>query len=192
MGRVDDALLAYLFILEDVHQHKKPFHMVVNDFSKAYDSVPHWAMRLTYRYYRMPPPLIDLLMDLETGRFGSVITGYGKGRTIPLSCGLGQDDSPLAPLKWTLFVNSLLEWVNTAPDPYSIASPDGDTPISVVAFADDITYFSSTNTGYRIQVSRGNEFAVFFGLTLNYTQLQKIYLYIRQHVSVKKGISFHF
>ena len=55
-GRVDDALLAYLFILEDVHQHKHPFHMGVNDFSKAYDSVPHWAMRLTYRYYRMPPP----------------------------------------------------------------------------------------------------------------------------------------
>ena len=49
-GRVDDALLAYLFILEDVHQHKKPFHMGVNDFFKAYDSVPHWAMRLTYKY----------------------------------------------------------------------------------------------------------------------------------------------
>jgi hypothetical protein len=32
-GRVDDALFAYLFVLEDVHQHKKPFHMGVNDFS---------------------------------------------------------------------------------------------------------------------------------------------------------------
>ena len=49
IGRVDGALLAYLFILEDVHQHKKPFYMSVNDFSKAYDSVPHWAMRLTYQ-----------------------------------------------------------------------------------------------------------------------------------------------
>jgi hypothetical protein len=47
-GRVDDALLAYLFILEDVHQHKKPFHMGVNDFSKAYDSVPHWALGVGY------------------------------------------------------------------------------------------------------------------------------------------------
>jgi hypothetical protein len=47
-GRLDDALLAYLFILEDAHQYKHPFHMGVNDFSKAYDSVPHWAMHLTY------------------------------------------------------------------------------------------------------------------------------------------------
>ena len=166
-GRVDDALLAYLFILEDVHQHKNPFHMGVNDFSKAYDSVPHWAMRLTYRYYRMPPPLIDLLLGLDNGRFGSIITGHGIGRAIPLSCGLGQG-SPLAPLKWTLFLNPLLEWVNSAPDPYIISSPDGDIPISVMAFADDVTYFSSTNAGYRIRVSRGNAFAAFFGLTLNY------------------------
>jgi hypothetical protein len=42
---VDDALLAHLSILEDVHLHKHPFHMGANDFSKAYDSVPHWAMR---------------------------------------------------------------------------------------------------------------------------------------------------
>ena len=179
-GRVDDALLAYLFILEDVHQHKKPFHMGVNDFSKAYDSVPHWAMRLTYRYYRMPPHLINLLMDLDVGRFGSVITGHGKGRTIPLSCGLGQG-SPLAPLKWTLFLNPLLEWVNTAPDPYLIHSPEGDTPISVVAFADDITYFSSTHTGYRIRVSRGNEFAAFFGLTLNYKKSFYTYANTKRH-----------
>ena len=179
-GRVDDALLAYLFILEDVHQHKKPFHMGVNDFSKAYDSVPHWAMRLTYRYYRMPPPLIDLLLDLDKGRFGSVITGHGKGRTIPLSCGLGQG-SPLAPLKWTLFLNPLLEWVNTAPDPYIITSPSGDIPISVVAFADDVTYFSSTNTGYRIRVSRGNEFAAFFGLTLNYKKSFYTYANTQRH-----------
>jgi hypothetical protein len=156
-GRVDDALLAYLFILEDVHQHKNPFHMDVNDFSKAYDSVPHWAMRLTYRYYRMPPPLIDLLLGLDNGRFGSIITGHGIGRAIPLSCGLGQR-SPLAPLKWTLFLNPLLEWVNSAPDLIT----------RVMAFADDVTYFSSTNAYYRIRVSRGNAFAAFFGLTLNY------------------------
>lgn len=66
-GKVDDALLAYLFILDDVHQNKKPFLMGVNDFSKAYDSVLYWTMRLTYRYYRMPPSLINLLMDLDTG-----------------------------------------------------------------------------------------------------------------------------
>ena len=166
-GRVDDALLAYLFILEDAHQYKHPFHMGVNDFSKAYDSVPHWAMRLTYRYYRMPPPLINLLLELDSGRFGYIITGHGRGRAIPLSCGLGQG-SPLAPLKWTLFLNPLLEWVNTAPDPYIVSSPDGDIPISVMAFADDVTYFSSTNSGYRIRVSRGNAFAILFGLTLNY------------------------
>ena len=137
-------------------------------------------MRLTYRYYRMPPHLINLLMDLDVGRFGSVITGHGKGRTIPLSCGLGQG-SPLAPLKWTLFLNPLLEWVNTAPDPYLIHSPEGDTPISVVAFADDITYFSSTHTGYRIRVSRGNEFAAFFGLTLNYKKSFYTYANTKRH-----------
>ena len=103
-------------------------------------------MSLTYRYYRMPPPLIDLLLGLDNGRFGSIITGHGIGRAIPLSCGLGKG-SPLSPLKWTLFLNPLLEWVNTAPDPYVISSPDGDIPISVMAFADDVTYFSSTNSG---------------------------------------------
>ena len=129
--------------------------MGVNDFSKAYDSVPHWAMRLTYRYYRMPPPIIDLLLGLDNGRFGFIITGHGIG-------------SPLALPKWILFLNPLLDWVNSAPDPYIISSPEGDIPISVMAFADDVTYFSSTNTGYRIRISRGNAFAAFYGLTLNY------------------------
>jgi hypothetical protein len=115
----------------------------------------------------MLPPLIDLLLGLDNERFGSIITGHGKGRAIPLSCSLGQG-SPLAPLKWTLFLNPLLEWVNSALDPYIISSPDGDNPIGVMAFADDVTYFSSTNSGYRIRVSRGNAFAAFFGLTLNY------------------------
>jgi hypothetical protein len=80
--------------------------MGVNDFSKAYDPVPHWAMRLTYRNYRMPPALIDLLLGLDTGRFDSIITGHGIAGD--QSCGLGQG-SPLAPLKLTLFLNSLLE-----------------------------------------------------------------------------------
>jgi hypothetical protein len=128
----------------------------------------------------MPPQLINLLMDLDTSRFGTVITGHGKGRTIPLSCGLGKGSSH-APLKWTLFLNPLLEWVNTAPDPYIIFSPAGDTPISVVAFADDITYFSSSNTGYRIRVCRGNEFAAFFGLTLNYKKFFYTYANTKRH-----------
>jgi hypothetical protein len=81
----------------------------------------------------------------------------------------------LAPLKWILFLNPLREWVNSAPDPYITSSPEGDIPISVMVFADDVTYFSSTNTGYRIRVSRGNAFAAFFCLTLNHKK--SIYTY---------------
>jgi hypothetical protein len=58
--------------------------------------------------------------------------------------------------------------VNTAPDPYIVSSLDGDIPTSVMAFTDDVTYFSSTNSGFRIRVSRGNAFATLVGLTLNY------------------------
>jgi hypothetical protein len=68
------------------------------------------------------------------------------GRAIPLSCGLGQG-SPLAPLKWTLFLNPLLERI--------VSSPDGYIPtISVMAFADDFTYFSSTHSSYRARVTQ--------------------------------------
>jgi hypothetical protein len=50
-----------------------------------------------------------------------------------------------------------------------------------VAFADDITYFSSTHTGYRIRVSRGNEFAAFFGLILNYKKSFYTYANTKRH-----------
>jgi hypothetical protein len=166
-GRVDDALLAYLFILEDAHQHKHPFHMEVNNFSKTYDSVPHWAMRLTYRYYRMPPPLIDLLLGLDNGRFGSIITGHGVGRAIPLSCDQGQGSS-LAPSQIDIIFKPTPGVGKHSPRSYIVSSPDGDISISVMAFADNVTYFSYTNSGYRMRVSRGNAFAAFFGLTLNY------------------------
>ena len=49
-----------------------------------------------------------------------------------------------------------------------VSSPNWVIPISVMAFADNVTYFSSTNSDYPIRVSRGNAFAAFFGLTLNY------------------------
>ena len=71
--------------------------MEVNDFSKAYDSAPHWAMRLTYRYYRMPPLFIDLLLGLDNGRFGSIITRdrLAEADSIATTGGVGYPQVPL-------------------------------------------------------------------------------------------------
>ena len=111
---VEDTLLMYTFLFEDAHQHKKELHISANDCSQAYDAIPHWAMRLIYRQHGFDETLINILTNLDKGRPGQILTAYGSGPTFNSQCGLGQGSS-IAPLKWNLFLNTLLEWQKTQP-----------------------------------------------------------------------------
>ena len=101
---VEHAMMLYTFLFEDARQYNKELHISANDCSKAYDSVPHWCMRLIYRAHGFPEHLIELLLDLDKGRFGNLLTAHGPGPTFKMKCGLGQGSS-IAPLKWNLFLN---------------------------------------------------------------------------------------
>ena len=156
---VVEALLLYLFIIEDSQQFKKEIHISNNDCTQAYDAVPPWGMQATYAYHEFPPALSKLLMNMDQNRIGRVLTAHGAGKSWTKTCGLGQG-SIISPLKWNLFLDPLLKAMEQTKDPYWI----GSTPIYVVAFADDTTIVSSTHEGYVERMQMANEYFSFFGV----------------------------
>ena len=172
---VEETLLLYVFLFEDAKMFKKELHISANDCSLAYDSVPHWAMKLIYRQHGFSEHLIRILLSLDTHRTGRVLTAHGPGHTFNSTGGLGQG-SAIAPLKWNLFLNTLLKWQQTAPDPYTLQHCK--IPLSGVAFADDSSWISSTHKGYLERMRRGKLYFKFFGV--DYSPTKTIYTYVNQ------------
>jgi hypothetical protein len=61
--------------------------MGVNDFSKAYDSVPHWAMRLTYLWNWTVDASVPSSQDTEWGEQSPSPVAWVKVAPWPTSNG---------------------------------------------------------------------------------------------------------
>ena len=157
-----EAMLLYMHIVEDAHINKKNIYLSSNDCSQAYDSVAPWVMKLIYQYHGFPSEIVTLLHNMAKGQSGTILTGVGPTDPFEKLCGLGQGSS-LAPLKWNLYLDPLLRWLDELEDKYVI---NGEG-IAVGAFADDTVFISTTHEGYLERMRRGGTYFNFFGTEFN-------------------------
>ena len=165
-----EAMLLYMHIVEDAHINKKNIYLSSNDCSQAYDSVAPWVMKLIYQYHGFPQEIITLLHNMDKGQSGTILTGAGPTDPFEKFCGLGQGSS-LAPLKWNLYLDPLLRWLDELEDKYVI---NGEG-IAVGAFADDTVFISTTHEGYLERMRRGGTYFNFFGTEFNGTKTKLLY-----------------
>jgi hypothetical protein len=134
-------------------------------------------MEFIYRYHELPDQLIQFFTNMDTGRQGTVLTALGPTAPFTKDCGLGQG-SRSAPLKWDFLLDPLLKELATLKDPYLMQ--DG-TPISAVAFADDLGLASCTHPGYLLRVSRSDRYLSFFGIHFNADKSKYTYRTLDHH-----------
>jgi hypothetical protein len=82
-----------------------------------------------------------------------VLTAHGAGEDFEKACGLGQG-SILAPLKWKLFLDPLLNKLNHTGAPYIMGTGDNKVEIYAAAFADDLTVIAPTHKNYKLRMER--------------------------------------
>src|SRR5947209_10545107 len=85
--------------------------LVLQDMHKAYDSVGWYALLKSLRRIKMSEKYINLLRNLYTTRWSSIITSHGLTKPHHIEAGLDQGETH-APILWRIFYDSLLCKVN--------------------------------------------------------------------------------
>jgi len=107
-----------------------------------------------------------MLINMDANMKGRVLTAHGAGDEWTKTCGLGQG-SVLAPLKWNLFLDPLLNRLQTTRDPYILSNGLTRIELRVLAFADDTTIFASTYKGYLERMAMAGEYFSIFGVNFS-------------------------
>jgi hypothetical protein len=170
----DDLLLTEAQVMEHAHQHKREIHISNNDCTAAYDSIAAWVMEMIYHYHKLPPRLINYLLNTDRHLRGQVLTAHGAGEEFSKECGLGQG-SILAPLKWKLFLDPLLRLLRNTGNLYTMGSGSNIVKLYAAAFADDLGIFAPTHADYKLRMLLTNKYLSFFGVELNATKTTYTY-----------------
>ena len=174
-----DSILQTTLIHEDARHNKKELHSSNNDVSAAYDGIQPWVMKFIYQYHGFPPELIEFLINIDQGQEGQLLTAHGKGDPFDKKCGLGQG-SILAPLKWSLFLDPMLNYITKIKkDAYTIKIKGKDHHYSISAFADDTQVFASTHAGYLIRFNHLTSYLATFNTVLSAEKTH--YTYLSKH-----------
>ena len=160
-GSSCDAPIAKLeAILQDAHTFNKPLFVFLQDISKAFDSIDTRMLRLALDRIKVPKQFTDLVINLFTDRYNTVITSFGPTIPYKTAIGINQGDS-LSPLLWVIYLDPLLcQLQKTARSPYLINN-DPDVPsvsTSTLAFMDDTTLISSSIEGLTSMLFTAQEF----------------------------------
>src|SRR5438045_9245343 len=160
-GSSCDAPIAKLeAILQDAHTFNKQLFFFLQDINKAFDSIDTRMLRLALDRIKVPKQFTDLVINLFTDRYNTVITSFGP--TIPYKTAIGIDQGySLSPLLWVIYLDPLLcQLQKTARSPYLINNdPDVlSVSTSTLAFMDDTTLISSSIEGLTSMLSTAQEF----------------------------------
>jgi hypothetical protein len=68
---------AIINMYEEAKQHNKEIHTTYIDLVKAYDSVEHWSIEQTLKYYNLDEKATNLIMSLLSDTKIGIITKYG-------------------------------------------------------------------------------------------------------------------
>ena len=98
--------------LSQSHMRKQSLWVYFEDKSKAFDSVPHYVLRLALQRLRFPPSFIQFYCDgILNDRNAQVITSYGLSDKLIMHRGIPQG-AVESPLMWILFYDVLLTQIN--------------------------------------------------------------------------------
>ena len=118
----------YILTSQDIaraYTHKKQMDMILLDFSKAFDKVPHNRLLLKLNHYGIQGQILSWIKAFLTGRTQSVVLEGAKSEAVPVISGVPQG-TVLGPILFLLYINDL---------PLQVSSS------TTILFADDCIFY---------------------------------------------------
>src|SRR5215210_1313731 len=133
-------------------------------------------LRLALNCIKVPKHFTDLVINLFTDRYNTVITSFGQTLPYKTAIGIDQGDS-LSPLLWVIYLDPLLCQLNkTAQTPYVINNDPliPSVATSSLAFMDDTTLISSSIEGLTAMLTTAQEFYNMNNTKINFNKASLI------------------
>ncbi|GBB93419.1 hypothetical protein RclHR1_21690001 [Rhizophagus clarus] len=102
-------------IIEDAKENSKELWIMLQDISKAFDSISLEFLSLALKHINLPPNAIFCIINLFRDRQIQVATAFGSSPIFQAEDGINQRDS-LSPLLWKIYYDPLLTTVTSLPD----------------------------------------------------------------------------
>lgn len=129
--------------LTSAKANSKPTHSLLIDLRKAFDLVPHWALRRALKRLSLPGWMVNLLMNSLHGTAVVFRTRWGHSPQVSIERGIPQGD-PLSALLFIIFLDSLLVSLQQEDLLYPGLSDDARASL-ILAYMDDLTLSADSN-----------------------------------------------
>ena len=144
---------------------RKNAKAVVLDFAKAYDSISHDALLGILDHLRFPSRFKGTVKTLLEDSYAKIVVNGLLTDSFPILRGVKQGD-PLSPLLFSLVVEPLQHWANSAPLEDFIPRLN-DVPTRCLMYADDTVLLASDDEGIHLWLEGLKVLEDATGLTIN-------------------------
>ncbi|GBC01887.1 hypothetical protein RclHR1_04370008 [Rhizophagus clarus] len=101
-------------LIEDAKENSKELWIVLQDISKAFDSISLDFLDLALKRISLPSHMVNCIVNLFKGRTVQVATAFGPSPSFQAEDGIDQGDS-LSPLLWRIYYDPLLATITALP-----------------------------------------------------------------------------
>ena len=126
---------------EDRKQHNKKLLAMYIDFAKAYDSVEHWLIEKTMKYYGVGNNFTEAVMALYKGAKAKLSTPFGDSEEFVVTRGVRQGDVLLSPILFNITINPLIKWIEKSGKGYTFHKNHAIST-KILAWCDDFVIFT--------------------------------------------------
>src|SRR5437764_12655536 len=150
--------------------------MFLQAISKSFDSMDVRMLQLAMTRIKIPSRFINLVSELFSNRYNTVITAYGNSNPYKTEIGIDQGET-LSPLLCVIYIDPILTVLNKeASSPYIINSDPALQCVatSTLAFMDDTTLISSSIEGLTQMLTIAQEFYEMNNTKINFNKADLI------------------
>lgn len=161
--------------LKDAKKHGKEICIIFLDVTKAVDSIGHKHLINVLRSGKIPNSLASTVIELIKGNSVQIESGPNKSKPIYIKNGVAQG-APLSPLIFNLGIDHIIREMNemTVKTAYGLEIDGGDTPVTLLAFADDLAVVGKDVEAARSILSMIEDMTKEIGLSINPSKSQAI------------------
>jgi hypothetical protein len=161
-----EPVITLINVLEDAIKKgpvPKPVYVAFVDLKKAYDSIEHWLIIDSLKFYRVDPELGQAIMSCYQGCKAFLKTPIGNTECFPILRGVRQGDV-LSPLLFNIAMNPIYEHIRNKFTGYQF---NDLVKVNILAFVDDIALIAKSKEELSEMINELDKFCIYSGMEIN-------------------------